>query len=69
MDVNHINVAELEVVMKGINLILLKWDLQEIEVKTDSTTVAFWIKSEISREGTVKTQGDAVMLIKRRLGN
>ena len=44
-DANHINVAELEVVMKGINLVL-KWDLQEIEVKTDSATVASWIEKK-----------------------
>lgn len=34
----HINVAELEAVLKGINL-CLKWGLKEITVRTDSATV------------------------------
>ena len=37
-DFNHINVAELEAVLKGINL-ALKWNLNEVELKTDSATV------------------------------
>ena len=33
-DFGHINVAELDTVLKGVNL-ALKWGLQEIEVRTD----------------------------------
>lgn len=36
-DVAHFNVAELETVIKGINL-ALKWGLQEIKVKLNSVT-------------------------------
>ena len=37
-DFNHINVTELEAVLKGINL-ALKWNLTEVELKTDSAIV------------------------------
>ena len=36
-DFGHINVAELDVMLKGVNL-ALKWGLQVIEVRTDSAT-------------------------------
>ena len=44
-DNTHINVAELDAIMKGINL-ALKWSLQAVEIRTDSATVPSWIKSE-----------------------
>ena len=37
-DYGHINIAELEAVVRGVNL-ALKWGLREIEVVTDSATV------------------------------
>lgn len=37
-DFNHTNVAELDVVLKGINP-ALKWGLTEVEIKTYSVTV------------------------------
>ena len=66
-DCSHINVAELDAAMKGINL-ALKWGLKGIEVKADSATVASWIRSVVTGERRVKTKGAAEMLIKRRLG-
>ena len=66
-DSAHINVAELDAAMKGINL-ALKWGLHEVELKTDSATVAAWIKSEVTGDKRVKTKGAAEMLVKRRLG-
>ena len=33
-DFSHINVADLESVLKGVNLVL-KWELHELEVETD----------------------------------
>ena len=53
----HINVAELDATMKGINL-ALKWGLQAVEIRMSSATVASWIK----------TKGAAEMLIMLRLG-
>ena len=66
-DYNHINVAELEAVMKGINL-GVQWGLKKITVVTDSATVSGWIKVTLSEEKRVKTKGAAEVLVKRRLG-
>ena len=66
-DYNHINVAELEAVLKGINL-CSSWDLKDITVMTDSATVCSWIKLTLSEEKKVKTKGAAEILVKRRLG-
>ena len=68
-DNTHVNVAELDATMKGINLVL-KWGLQAVELRTDSTTtVASWIKSEVSGDRRIKMKGAAEMLIKRQLGD
>lgn len=66
-DSNHINVAELEAAMKGINM-AIKWGLQEVEIITDSATVNSWIATVVSEEKRVQTKGAAEMLVKRRLG-
>ena len=66
-DFNHINVAELEAVLKGINL-ALKWNLTDIELKTDSATVVGWINTIINNDKRIKTKGASEMIIKRRLG-
>ena len=66
-DFNHINVAELEAVLKGINL-ALKWGLKDVELKTDSPTVVGWVKTVISNDKRVRTKGASEMVIKRRLG-
>ncbi|XP_067947276.1 uncharacterized protein [Watersipora subatra] len=42
----HINVAELEAALKGINL-ALKWKMPNLQVITDSATVYGWINSAI----------------------
>ena len=67
-DFNHINVAELEAVLKGVNL-AIRWGLLAIEIKTDSATVGAWLKTVVSEEKRVHTKGAAEMIIKRRLGN
>ena len=66
-DYSHINVAELEAVLKGINL-ALKWGLQNVDIKTDSATVYGWMKAVITEENRVHTKGAAEMIVKRRLG-
>ena len=66
-DCGHINVAELDAVLKGLNL-ALKWGLRKIELRTDSATVFAWVRSAISGEKRIKTKGAAEMLVKRRLG-
>lgn len=64
-DFVHINVAELNAVMKSINL-AIKSGLQRIEVKTDSATVTLWVRSEIPGERRVKTKRTDEVLVKRR---
>lgn len=66
-DHHHINVAELEAVLKGVNL-GIKWGLRTITVVTDSATVSGWIRVTLSEEKRVKTGGAAEILVKRRLG-
>lgn len=66
-DFSHINVAELEAILKGVNL-ALKWGLKEINVMTDSATVHGWVKVALAEERRIRTKGAAEMIIKRRLG-
>ena len=66
-DFNHINVAELESVVKGLNL-AVDWGITELIVKTDSSTVRSWVQLTLSGDHPVRTKGAAEVLIKRRLG-
>lgn len=66
-DFGHINVAELDAVLKGVNL-AVKWGLREVEVYTDSATVYGWMKATLSAEKRIRTKGAAEMIVKRRLG-
>ena len=66
-DYGHINIAELEAVVRGVNL-ALKWGLREIEVVTDSATVCGWVRLMLSEEKRIKTKGAAEILVKRRIG-
>ena len=66
-DFDNINVAELEAVMKGMNM-ALRWNISDIEIITDSATVAGWIKTVLSEEKRVHTKGASELIVKRRLG-
>lgn len=66
-DCGHINVAELDAVLKGINL-CLKWGMKKVEIMCDSKTVVNWVNNAISMHSRIKSKGAAEMLIKRRLG-
>lgn len=63
----HINVAELEALLKGLNL-AIKWELQEIRMVTDSATVHGWVTSVICDTKRPKVKGMNEMIVKRRLG-
>ena len=65
-DYHHINVAEVNAVMKGVNL-GVKWGLKEMVIMTDSVTVSRWIELTLSEERRIKTSGAAEILVKRRL--
>lgn len=62
----HINMAELDAVLKGLNM-AAKWNMQNIELLTDSATVFGWLNSVFFDSHKVKTKGMSEMLIKRRL--
>ena len=65
-DVGHINVAELDAVLKGVNL-ALRWDLTSIQIMTDSATVLSWLRSILEGDFRIKVAGMSEMLVKRRL--
>ena len=66
-DSMHINVAELEAVIKGLNL-AIKWGMIETTIITDSVTVYNWVKSVITDSHRPKVNGMCEMIVKRRLG-
>ena len=57
-----INLAELDAILKGINL-SLQWQGKLLHVKTDSVCVYYWISDTL----TVCTKAASEMLIRRRL--
>lgn len=65
-DGSHINMAELDSVMKGLNL-AVKWGMKELEIMTDSATVFSWLRSALSETHMIKTKGLSEMLVRRRL--
>ena len=66
-DFNHINVVELDALVKGLNL-AVKWNLKHVVLMTDSATVFGWVRLTLSGERNIRTKGAAEVIIKRRLG-
>ena len=66
-DYNHINVAELDAIMKGVNM-AIKWGTRSVKIITDSATVYTWVTLTITEEKKIKTKGAAEIIVKRRLG-
>ena len=62
----HINVAELNAVIKGMQLII-EWKIKRFTLYCDSQPVVSWINSRLSRDKKVKITGIHEILIKRRL--
>ncbi|XP_047140944.1 uncharacterized protein LOC124816001 [Hydra vulgaris] len=65
-DIMHINMAELDAVVRGINL-SVKWDIKNLSIFIDSVTVHGWLKSVLTESHRVRSNGLSEMLIKRRL--
>jgi ribonuclease HI len=63
----HINVSELEAVVKGVNL-ALKWRLKTVTLLTDSMTVFSWVSAALSGSSRIKVTGLSEMLVRRRIG-
>lgn len=65
-DGQHINLAELDSVVRGISL-AAKWGLTKVELLTDSATVYGWLQAALFDTHKVRTRGMSEMLVKRRL--
>jgi len=65
-DASHINMAELDAVIKGINMAIM-WNVKRLHLKTDSATVYHWISDTLTGKARVKTKAASEMLIRRRL--
>ena len=66
-DATHINMAELDSVIKGLNL-ALTWEFKRVELLTDSSTVHRWITDALTGKSRLKTKAASEMLIRRRIG-
>ena len=64
---NHINMAELDAVIKGLNLAQV-WRMRQVELLTDSSTVYRWINDSLTGRARLRTKAASEMLIRRRLG-
>ena len=64
---SHINVAELDSVLKGVNL-AVEWGVKNLCIKTDSSTVRAWVQLTLSEDRPIKSKGVSEVLVKRRLG-
>ncbi|KAK3870778.1 hypothetical protein Pcinc_024023 [Petrolisthes cinctipes] len=65
-DSGHINIAELDAVVKGVNL-ALRWGLKSVEIMTDSMMVLRWLRTVLDDENRVRVTGMSEMLVRRRL--
>jgi len=63
----HINVAELNAVLKGISL-AVKWGISNLVLMVDSATVVNWLNTVLSNNGKIRVHGLSETLVKRRLG-
>ncbi|GFN80839.1 Pol polyprotein [Plakobranchus ocellatus] len=66
-DYNHINVAELESALKGMNL-GVQWRLKQIVLMSDSEVVCGWLKATLSEERKIITYtrvwSDVIMILR-----
>ncbi len=65
-DPTHINLAELEAVLRGLNL-ALAWDIAQLEIITDSATVHSWVTSLLNGDRPLRVKGLGEALVRRRL--
>ncbi|XP_043198082.1 uncharacterized protein LOC122368321 [Amphibalanus amphitrite] len=65
-DGTHINMAELDAALKGVNMAIL-WGAKRVRLMTDSRTVYHWITDLLSGKARLKTKAVSEMLIRRRL--
>lgn len=63
---SHINLAELDAVVRGVNL-AVAWKMKRLTIVTDSRTVYHWISDALSGKARLKTKAASELLIRRRL--
>ena len=66
-DPRHINLAELDAVIKGVNL-ALQWQARVLHIVTDSACVHWWVSDTLTGKARVNTKAADEMLARRRLG-
>ena len=65
-DASHINLAELDALIKGVNVALV-WKLKTLHVRTNFLTVYHWISDALSGKARLRTKASSEMLIHRRV--
>ncbi|KFD52624.1 hypothetical protein M513_06471 [Trichuris suis] len=65
-DACHINMAELDAAIRGLNL-AISWHMKQIELITDSLTVQRWLNDGLSGKARLRTKAANEMLIRRRV--
>jgi len=65
-DTRHINVAELESVIKALTL-ATEWNVRNVQLLTDSKTVVGWLHTVLSNTHRLKTSGLHSVLVRQRL--
>ena len=63
-DAVHINLAELDTVLKGINL-ALQWGVKILHVRTHFLCMYHWVLDTLSGKARVQTKAASKMLIRR----
>ena len=66
-DASHINMAELDAMIKGVNM-ALEWQMKILHLRTDSLTVFHWISDTLRGKARLRTKASSEMLIRRRVG-
>ncbi len=59
-DTQHINLAELDVVLKGINMALM-WEATILHIHTDSACVYKWVTDTLTGKARVRTRAASEM--------
>ena len=62
----HINMAELDAMVRGVNL-ALAWGMRKVHLKTDSATVHRWVEDALTGRTRLRTKAQGEMLIRRRV--
>ena len=62
----HINLAELDAMMKGLNL-TLQWQARIVHLHTDSECIYHWLTNALMGRARVRTKAASKMLVQKRL--